>query len=101
MRNKFAILIIAALIFSMGIANAQLELPPGLQKLKQYEQELASSITFLLAFFAGIITMTSPCGIALLPTYFSFAFKDRKKSVLMTAAFSTGLLAAFVLFGII
>lgn len=101
MRNKFSVLIIAALVFSIGIANAQLDLPPGLLKLKQYEQELASSITFLLAFFAGIITMTSPCGIALLPTYFSFAFKDRKKSVLMTAAFSMGLLAAFVIFGVV
>src|SRR3989338_5109797 len=45
--------------------------------------------------------MTSPCGIALLPTFFSVAFKDRKKCVLMTSAFSLGLLIAFTIFGLI
>ena len=45
--------------------------------------------------------MTSPCGIALLPTFFSVAFKDRKKAVLMTSAFSLGLLIAFTIFGLI
>ncbi len=80
---------------------AQQELPIGLQRLKQHEQQLASSITFLLAFFAGLISMTSPCGFALLPTFFSIAFKDRKKAVLMTTAFSIGLLIAFTIFGLI
>jgi len=84
-----------------SIAFAQQELPIGLQRLKQYEQQLAASITFLLAFFAGLISMTSPCGIALLPTFFSVAFKDRKKAVLMTSAFSIGLLIAFTIFGLI
>ncbi len=83
-----------------SIVYAQ-ELPIGLQRLKQYEQQLALSITFLLAFFAGLISMTSPCGIALLPTFFSVAFKDRKKAVLMTSAFSLGLLISFTLFGLI
>ena len=83
-----------------SIAFAQ-QLPIGIQKLKQQEQQLASSITFLLAFFAGLISMTSPCGIALLPTFFSVAFKDRKKAVLMTSAFSIGLLTAFTIFGLI
>ena len=87
--------LLASLVF------AQQELPIGLQRLKQYEQQLASSITFLLAFFAGLISMTSPCGIALLPTFFSVAFKDRKKAVLMTSAFSLGLLMAFTIFGLI
>ncbi|MBI2541830.1 cytochrome c biogenesis protein CcdA [Candidatus Woesearchaeota archaeon] len=83
------------------IVIAQQELPIGLQRLKQYEQQLASSITFLLAFFAGFISMTSPCGIALLPAFFSVAFKDRKKAVLMTSAFSLGVLIAFTIFGLI
>ena len=45
--------------------------------------------------------MTSPCGIALLPTFFSVVFKDRKRAVLMTSAFSLGLLIAFTIFGLI
>ena len=88
------------MLLLVGIASAQ-QLPIGLQKLKQQEQQLASSITFLLAFFAGLISMTSPCGIALLPTFFSVAFKDRKKAVLMASAFSIGLLTAFTIFGLI
>ncbi|MDP3764971.1 MAG: cytochrome c biogenesis CcdA family protein [Nanoarchaeota archaeon] len=99
--NKKSFLILALMILLSNMAFAQQELPIGLQRLKQYEQQLASSITFLLAFFAGLISMTSPCGIALLPTFFSVAFKDRKKSVLMTTAFSLGLLIAFTIFGLI
>ncbi|MBI2558529.1 cytochrome c biogenesis protein CcdA [Candidatus Woesearchaeota archaeon] len=99
MTKKLLIVLIFVVLFA-SIAFAQ-ELPIGLQKLKQQEQQLASSITFLLAFFAGLISMTSPCGIALLPTFFSFAFKDRKKAVLMTSAFSIGLLIAFTFFGLI
>lgn len=89
------------MILLSTLSSAQQELPIGLQRLKQYEQQLAQSITFLLAFFAGLISMTSPCGIALLPTFFSVAFKDKKKAVLMTSAFSLGLLVAFTLFGLI
>ena len=100
MINKI-LLILIFMSLLVGIVFAQQELPIGLQRLKQHEQQLASSITFLLAFFAGLISMTSPCGIALLPTFFSFAFKDRKKAVLMTCAFSLGLLVAFTIFGLI
>ena len=99
--NKKLFFILALTILLSNIVFAQQELPIGLQRLKQYEQQLASSITFLLAFFAGLISMTSPCGIALLPTFFSVAFKDRKKAVLMTSAFSLGLLIAFTIFGLI
>ena len=93
-------------LFFLGIvlaagASAQAGLPIGIQRMIEHERELASSITFLLAFFAGLISMTSPCGIALLPTFFSVAFRDRKKAVLMTSAFSLGLIAAFTLFGLL
>ena len=69
--NKKIFLFILMITLLANLAFAQQELPIGLQRLKQYEQQLASSITFLLAFFAGLISMTSPCGIALLPTFFS------------------------------
>ncbi len=98
--NKKIFLAVILVVLLSTLAYAQ-ELPIGLQRLKQYEQQLASSITFLLAFFAGLISMTSPCGIALLPTFFSVAFKDRKKAMLMTIAFSIGLLIAFTIFGLI
>ncbi len=85
----------------MSVAVSALELPPGMQKLIEYQNQLASSVSLLIAFIAGIITFTSPCGIALLPAYFSFAFKNRKESLYMTSAFSTGFMIALMLFGII
>ena len=97
-KKIFLLFVVGILLSTMVFAE---ELPLGLQRLRQYEQQLSSSITFLLALFAGLITMTSPCGIALLPTFFSVAFKDRKKSMLMTSAFSLGLLIAFTIFGLI
>ncbi|MBI2661221.1 cytochrome c biogenesis protein CcdA [Candidatus Woesearchaeota archaeon] len=69
----FSIIACALLIVLAGSASAQTDLPIGLQT----------------------------CGIALLPAFFSVAFKDRKKAVLMSVAFSAGLLAAFTLFGLI
>jgi len=78
-----------------------LELPEGVQKLAQYQNELAAGITILMAFAAGLITFTSPCGFALLPAYFSFAFKSRRQSLYMASSFSLGLVGAFVLFGVI
>ena len=101
MNNKKILFAAVLSILLLSAVYAQNDLPIGLQRLRQYEQQLASSITFLLAFFAGLISMTSPCGIALLPTFFSVAFKDRKKAVLMTSAFSLGLLTAFTIFGLI
>lgn len=92
---------ILILFILMSISVFAQELPIGLQRLKQHQQQLAESITFLLAFLAGLVSITSPCGFALLPTFFAFVFKDRKKAVLMSSAFSIGLLAAFTLFGLI
>lgn len=84
-----------------GVASAQSDLPIGLQKLVEHRLELAASITFFLAFFAGLISFTSPCGIAFLPAFLSVAFKARKKTMLMASAFSIGLIIAFAIFGLI
>ncbi len=88
------------IISSVAIATA-LELPPGVQKLLEYQQELAQSITFAIAFIAGIVSITSPCGFVLLPVFFAFIFKDRKKAVEMTLAFGIGLAIAFAIFGLV
>ena len=101
--NFFLIALLASLFLLIESSSvfAALDLPIGLQRLKEYERNLSESVTYFLAFFAGLISITSPCGFAILPTFFSFAFKDRKKSMAMTTAFSVGLLAAFTIFGIV
>ena len=78
-----------------------LELPPGVQKLYEYQNQIALSITFLIAFIGGILTFTSPCGFVVLPTFFSYLFKERKRAMFMTAIFSLGMMLAFIIFGVI
>lgn len=100
MKTRKLLFLFFALVLMSATVSA-LELPAGVQKLVEYQNQLASSVNLLIAFIAGIITFTSPCGIALLPTYFSFAFKNRKESLYMTSAFSIGFMIALVLFGVI
>jgi len=89
------------LLMLVGVALADHPLPEGVQKVIHHQQELALSVTLIIAFLAGTLTFTSPCGFVVLPTFFSFWFKERKRAVLMTAAFSIGLIIAFALFGLI
>lgn len=81
-------------------SDTALNLPPGVLKIIEYREQLAASITFLIAFIAGIITFTSPCGFVVLPAFFSFLFKERKRAVLMTALFSLGLILGFTALGL-
>ena len=97
-KKTFLIFIVAVLLVSTVFA---LNFPIGVQKEIEHDKQIAASITFLLAFLAGIISLTSPCGFALLPAFFSVVFKDRKKAVLMAGAFSIGLTVAFTIFGLI
>lgn len=92
---------ILLLIFLLATSAFALDLPPGLLKLAEHYQTLANNVTFLVAFLAGILTFTSSCGFVILPTFFSVVFKERKRAVLMTIAFSLGLALAFTLFGVI
>lgn len=80
--------------------EANASLPLGVIKILEYREQLAASITFLAAFLAGIVSFTSPCGFVLLPTFFTILFKERKQALLMTALFTLGLMAGFVLLGI-
>jgi len=76
------------------------ELPPGVLKIIEYRNQLAASITFFIAFIAGIISFTSPCGFVVLPTFIAFLFKERKKAAMMTAFFCIGLILAFTALGV-
>ena len=98
MNKKIIYLCIALLLIT---TVAALELPPGVQKLYEYQNQIALSITFLIAFIGGILTFTSPCGFVVLPTFFSYLFKERKRAMFMTAIFSLGMMLAFIIFGVI
>ncbi len=92
-------LIIASLL-AVSAATA-LTLPPGAQQVVEASLQTATGLTFLVAFLAGIVAFTSPCGFVLLPTFFGFWFKEKRKAVSMTAAFSIGLLIAYLALGML
>jgi len=93
-------LIFLVLLITIGAVIA-LELPPGVQKMLEYQNQIALSITFFIAFIGGLLTFTSPCGFVVIPTFFSYMFKERKRALFMTAIFSLGMILAFIIFGII
>jgi len=97
MRKLLPFILLLAVLAPIVVAQ---DLPVGVLKIIQYREQLAASITFLIAFLAGIVSFTSPCGFVLLPTFFSFLFKERKKAVLMTAFFCIGLVLAFTALGV-
>ncbi len=94
MKKLFIFLLLATAVLA-------LEFPPGAQKVVDYQNNIALSITFLVAFLGGLLTFTSPCGFVLLPAFFSYLFKEKKKAFIMTSFFSLGLLLAFIIFGVI
>ncbi|MBI4144764.1 cytochrome c biogenesis protein CcdA [Candidatus Woesearchaeota archaeon] len=87
--------------FDDGHPDGPLDLPEGVLKIIEYRNELAAGITFLAAFLAGIVAFTSPCGFVLLPTFFAFLFKERKRALLMTSLFAVGLTLGFTLLGVL
>lgn len=98
MKKSLIIVLIILLVLPTIFA---LELPTGVVKLGEYQQQLAASITFLIALIAGMLTFTSPCGFVVLPMFFTYLFKERKRAVLMTGAFAVGMTIAFVLLGVL
>lgn len=102
MKKMFGLMLvlIGSLLVTTVFAQ-ELNFPPGIIKLQEYQNELAQSITLLLAFIGGLLTFTSPCGFVVLPTFFSYLFKERKRAMYMTSLFSLGMILAFILFGII
>ncbi len=94
-------ILLFALISVLLAAVVAAELPIGVQKVIEHERKIALSVTFFIAFIAGVLTFTSPCGFVVLPMFFSYLFKERKRAVWMTTAFIIGMVIAFATFGII
>ncbi len=100
MKNKLLLwLILCIALATAAAAQVDISQYPGLVKLAEHNNQMAQGLTLLIALIAGALTVTSPCGFAILPTFFSFWFKDRKRAVWMTVAFTIGLALAFTLMG--
>jgi cytochrome c-type biogenesis protein len=102
----YTILLVNLVILLMSITtvSAQFDLPPGIRAIKDYNQQYALEfmqiITIPLVFLAGILSILSPCILPLIPAFFSYTFKEKKRITKMTTVFFLGFTAVFVTMGV-
>lgn len=74
-------------------------------KIRQANVEIVTDFatrgSFLIAFFAGMLGILSPCILPFLPAYFSYTFKEKKDITLMTLVFFIGFSLTFVTMGVV
>src|SRR4028118_1536488 len=56
-------------------------------------------VSYLAAFFGGMLSLLSPCSALLLPAFFAYAFQSRKALLVKTAVFYPRLAATLVPLG--
>ena len=56
-------------------------------------------VSYLAAFFGGVLSLLSPCSALLLPAFFAYAFQSRRKLLAKTAIFYLGLATTLVPLG--
>lgn len=102
--GHFFILLTFLLVINSGFVSAQLDLPPGILAIKEYNQQYAlefiQTVTIPLVFLAGVISIISPCILPLMPAFFSFTFKEKRAITKMTLVFFFGFSMIFVMMGI-
>src|SRR3989339_1527897 len=101
-RNYFIICILLALsLFSLVTAA----LPTNLENLKKAEIDQAQlslrSISFIIAFIAGILSLLSPCILPTVPAFFAYTFKEKSSITKMTLVFFAGFAVVFMILGMI
>lgn len=102
--KRFLIFLIV-FIFLSSMVLSQLDLPPAIIAGQQYEKESAKqflgSLSFLIAFLAGLLAILSPCSYVSVPAFFSYTFKEKKEITKMTIIFFLGFTTIFVMLGLL
>lgn len=105
LKNKQKIIFVLILFVLFASMVLALDLPPGILKIQEANNQLASSylstITIAIAFLAGISSIFAPCILPLLPAYFSFTFKEKINITKMTTIFFLGFSLGFILLGLL
>ena len=105
MKRKSIFLIFILVVVLSSFVFAQKEIPIGLQRIidhnNQVTNDFAMKISFFIAFIAGMLGILSPCLLPFLPAYFSYTFKEKKNITWMTFIFFLGFSLVFVAMGII
>ncbi|MBI2142647.1 cytochrome c biogenesis protein CcdA [Candidatus Woesearchaeota archaeon] len=88
----------------MAAVNAQSE-PVGLEKLREAVnlQAVTSlrNVSFAIAFLAGVLSIFSPCTVAVVPAFIALTFKEKRAVSKMTAVFFLGFSLSFMALGIL
>ncbi len=100
------LLLLSALFFlfisSLALA---LQLPKGILKIQEANNELAQNflqnVSFFIAFLAGMTSLLSPCILPFLPAYFAITFKQKRRITLATLLFFLGFSIVFIVMGLI
>lgn len=103
--KKVGIILLVFIFLFTSVVLAEKQLPIGLQKIIEYNQQFSTDfslkISFFIAFVAGLLGILSPCILPFLPAYFSYTFKEKKNITLMTLVFFVGFSLVFVMMGVI
>lgn len=98
-------LFVIVLLIFLSFNTLSLELPENLLAIKDYNQDLATeylkTISYPIAFIAGVLSFMSPCILPIIPAFFAITFKQGKKLTQMTFIFSLGFSSAFVVLGML
>lgn len=80
-------------------------LPANLQKVNEYQNEQAnfyfSNLSFFIVFLVGILTLLTPCSLAILPAFFAYSFEGKRQITKMTLIFFLGFMPIFIIFGLL
>ncbi len=83
---------IVALFFAASLFRDLIDVPI-LSDLK--------NISFAIAFLGGVLSIFSPCTVAVVPAFLSYAFKEKRQVGRVTIAFFLGFSSAFIVLGLL
>ncbi len=87
------------MLFFASLALAA-TLPENVLLAQQQTIERAQSVSLLIAFLGGVLSILSPCILPFLPAFFAYSFKDKGKITVATLAFFAGFSLVFIAFGV-
>jgi len=100
MKKIFGIIFFVIGLLLLAFSVSALEIPSSLQKVIDYATQQAQSLSLLIAFFGGVLSVLSPCILPILPAFFAYTFKERRQITKMTFVFFLGMASVFTLMGI-
>lgn len=94
-----------ALAHETDALHEEVELPANIQGIRDYQNEQArfylESLSFLIAFLAGVVGILTPCSLAILPAFFAYGFEGKKQITKKTMTFFLGFTPVFIIFGLL